>query len=262
MRFFASLISMKMLFKQSYHLKKEHGFQYLNHVTESGEEAAILHPVRLSPATMKGRSVWLLKASLFIAESSGSPPGRRVDEEAMDSWKNGGTVIKLHDHRLPTIRRDIMERRRVVKIVVALAFLLGCLAWPFCLPAEEPPAEKKAARQDIEKKLESTLDMPILKGDLWQKMTPDSKVSFIWGIGHVVAIEQHLMEKYPQLKTGNFASKAFEGMSGVSMDEIIARIDKYYSANPDKIDKPVISVLWDTSIKPYIKAGIAGQNLK
>jgi len=37
------------------------------------------------------------------------------------------------------------------------------------------------------------MEMPILRGDMWIKMTNDEKASFIWGVGHVVTTEKVLM---------------------------------------------------------------------
>jgi hypothetical protein len=135
------------------------------------------------------------------------------------------------------------------------------MVWPFEVRTEEKSTEHKANQKDIQKNLEETIGMPVLKGDVWQKMTQDSKVAFVWGFGHVIAIEQHLAEKYPELKRDGFEAKVVEGMAGTPMDDVIARIDKYYATNPDQIEMPVISVLWATSIKPYIKTGIAGRPL-
>jgi hypothetical protein len=157
-------------------------------------------------------------------------------------------------------RRDIIMEKSV-RICFAVVLLFGCMVWPFDVQTEDKSPGQKANQKDIQEKLEETLGMPVLKGDLWQKMTPDSKVAFIWGVGHVVAIEQHLTEKYPELKRDGFASKVVEGMAGTPMNEVVARIDKYYAMNPDKIEMPVMSVLWDTSIKPNIKTGVAGRPL-
>jgi hypothetical protein len=46
------------------------------------------------------------------------------------------------------------------------------------------------------------------------------------------------------------------------MNEVVARVDRYYEMHPNEIDKPVTSVLWDTMIRPNIKTGIAGHPLK
>ncbi len=152
--------------------------------------------------------------------------------------------------------------RVAMRTSLVVAFLLACLAGPTSLPADEKNADHRADRKAVEKELKETLGMPVLKGDTWQKMSQEAKVSFIWGFGHVVAIEQHLMEKYPELKREDFVSKVIEGMSGIPMNEVISKIDNYYSANPDKIEKPVMSVIWDTMIRPNIKTGINGRPLK
>src|SRR4030042_4550847 len=155
-----------------------------------------------------------------------------------------------------------MKKLKVVMICFAVAFLLGFIAHSFNVLAEEKSPEQKAARKAIEKGLEESLGMPILKGDLWQKMTNDSKVAFIWGFGHVVSIEQYLMGKYPELKRDSFVPKVVEGMANTPMNEVVARVDRYYEMHPNEIDKPVTSVLWDTMIRPNIKTGIAGHPLK
>jgi hypothetical protein len=104
-------------------------------------------------------------------------------------------------------------------------------------------------------------DSEVLTGDLWVKMTNDSKVAFIWGAGQVVDIEQELMEKYPELKRDSFVTKVVEGMSDIPINDIIATIDAYYTDNPGSLHMPVMAVIWDTMIKPNIRTGIAGQPL-
>jgi len=51
-------------------------------------------------------------------------------------------------------------------------------------------------------------------------------------------------------------------MANIPMDVVVARIDNFYNTNPDELEKPVMNVLWATSIRPNIKTGIAGRPLK
>jgi hypothetical protein len=143
-------------------------------------------------------------------------------------------------------------------LIVPLLVFMAC---SFDALAAEITPEQKAGRKAVEKGLEDSLGMPILRGDLWQKMTHDSKVAFVWGFGHVVSIEYYLMEKYPELKRDSFVPKVVEGMANTPMNEVVARVDRYYEMHPDQIEKPVTSVLWDEMIKPNIKTGIAGRPL-
>ncbi len=152
-----------------------------------------------------------------------------------------------------------MKKQRVLGICFAVVFLLGLMAYSFNLLAVERTSEQKADRKALAQGLEDSLGMPVLNGDLWQKMPHDSKVAFIWGLGHVVSIEHYLMEKFPELKRDSFVSKVVEGMADTPMNEVVDRVDRHYDMHPDQIQKPVTSVLWDTIIKPNIKTGIAGR---
>ncbi len=104
-------------------------------------------------------------------------------------------------------------------------------------------------------------DIPLVQGDRWQQATINAKTAFIMGVGEVIEIEQLLMEKDPQLKRDSFVTKAAEGMAGMPVEKIVGAIDDYYTANPDKLEVPVLRVMWDTLIKPNIKTGIGGRPL-
>lgn len=154
-----------------------------------------------------------------------------------------------------------MNRLKIIGIYLVVALFAGFTACSFDVLAAEKSPEQKADRKAMEKGLQESLGVPVLTGDLWQKMTHDSKVAFIWGFGHVVTIENNLMDKYPELKRDSFVAKVVEGMADIPMNDVVARVDQYYSANPDKIKEPVTNVIWDTMIKPNIKTGIAGHPL-
>jgi hypothetical protein len=107
-------------------------------------------------------------------------------------------------------------------------------------------------------------EMPVLKGDQWVTMDENSKVAFVWGAGHVVTIEEVIMEKYPDQQRDTFVTKVVEAASNspMTMSQIVAMVDKFYQDNPDKTNTPVMMVIWDTMVKPNIKTGIAGKPLK
>jgi hypothetical protein len=160
------------------------------------------------------------------------------------------------------MKGDGAMKKMLLTCCLILVPLLVFIAGSFDVRAGEVTPEQKAGREAVGKGLEDSLGMPILSGDLWQKMTHDTKVGFIWGFGHVVSIEQYLMEKYPELKRDSFVPKVVEGMANTPMNEVVARVDRYYEMHPDQVAKPVTSVLWDEMIKPNIKTGIAGRPLE
>jgi hypothetical protein len=111
--------------------------------------------------------------------------------------------------------------------------------------------------------------MPLLKGDQWQKIDSNAKVAFIWGAAHVILIEKILMEEIPELKRENFSAKVFEARTAkaqagttMTINEMISAIDQYYKDHPDQMGTPVMAVIWNVGVKPYLKTGIAGRPLK
>jgi hypothetical protein len=105
-------------------------------------------------------------------------------------------------------------------------------------------------------------DMPMLRGNQWQKMGRDEKMAFVGGMGHVVSIENELMSRFPELMEENFSNKVSKALLGKTANDIIARLDSFYQQNPDKLAQPVMAVLWDTMVRPKLKTGIAGHPLK
>jgi hypothetical protein len=104
-------------------------------------------------------------------------------------------------------------------------------------------------------------EMPVLTGEEWQTFRPETKIAFIWGIGHVVTIEEHVIKRHPELSRQGFTAKLAEGLRGIPMNNIIQVIDSYYQNNPDDLDLPVMRVIWSQIVKPKLKTGVADQPL-
>ncbi len=143
-------------------------------------------------------------------------------------------------------------------LIVAVLLILPAVFSPPIMSVAQQRGE-----QAVKQELQTEIGMPILAGDLWQKMTHDDKIAFVWGFWHVVSIERYLMEKYPQLQNQNFSAKVVEAShkDPMTANQIVALIDDYYRSHPDEIKKPVVGVLWDEMIRPNITAGIAGRPL-
>ncbi|HML96248.1 MAG TPA: hypothetical protein PKC29_12550 [Thermodesulfobacteriota bacterium] len=142
------------------------------------------------------------------------------------------------------------------RLIIYTLLVLGLLQ-AYARADEQAPAEGGTVAEAVES------EMPVLKGDTWMVMDEDAKIAFIWGAGHVVVIEEVLMEKYPDQKRDTFVTKVVEASnaSPATMAQVAAAIDKFYAENPDKMDVPVMAVIWETMVKPNIAAGIAGQPL-
>ena len=154
-----------------------------------------------------------------------------------------------------------MRRFKWIQICFLFLVCIGVGVW-----ATHASAQEKGAAA-VGKEMERV--MPLLKGEQWLKLDPDSKVAFIWGAAHVILIENVLMEDIPELRKENFSAKVYEArtarvMAGKAMkiNDVIRAIDQHYKEHPDQLGTPVMAVIWNVGIKPHLKTGIAGRPLK
>ena len=155
-----------------------------------------------------------------------------------------------------------MKRPKMIQICFLLLLCVGLSVW-----TTHASGQQKLDQTAVEK--EMTKAMPLLKGEQWQKMDPNSKVAFIWGVAHVILLEHTLMEEIPELRRENFSAKVAEARIArikagktMTINEVISAIDQYYKEHPDQLQIPVLGVVWNAGIKPYLKTGIAGRPLK
>jgi len=154
-----------------------------------------------------------------------------------------------------------MKKLQRIEICFLFFVCMSVAAWATHASGQE----KDAAA--VEKEMAKV--MPLLKGEQWQKMDPNSKVAFIWGAAHVILIEQVLMEEIPELKRESFSAKVVEAREAQvkagkarTINEIVSAIDQYYKEHPDQLGTPVLTVIWNVGVRPHLKTGIAGRPLK
>jgi hypothetical protein len=104
-----------------------------------------------------------------------------------------------------------------------------------------------------------SLEMPVMTGAEWQQLGGEAKIAFIWGIGHVVTIEEHVVQRHPELAKPDFPTKLAEGLRGVQMNTIVEELDRYYRTHPADINLPVMKVIWRQLVKPKLSTGIANR---
>ncbi len=161
-----------------------------------------------------------------------------------------------------------MKKCRMIYIGMLLGifvFVAGFASGVLRAEAEQQKQEREQLRKEVKEEVRKQIEkmgMQILTGDIWQKAPQDDKVSFVWGVCHVVTIEQALMKEFPSLKVENFSAKAAEGLVGLKINDIVREVDEYYVENPSKLETPVVTVIWDRLIKPKLKTGIAGKPLE
>jgi len=155
-----------------------------------------------------------------------------------------------------------MKRPKMIQISLVFLLCIGVAVW-----ATHATGQQKVDATTMETEMAKV--MPLLKGEQWLKVDSNAKVAFIWGVAHVVLIEKILMEEIPELRRENFSAKIAEARIArikagktMTINEVISSLDQYYKEHPDQLETPVLGVMWNVGIKPYLKTGIGGRPLK
>ena len=92
-------------------------------------------------------------------------------------------------------------------------------------------------------------DRARIDGDAWLSSTPEIRKSFLIGASSMIALDRAYSRRKgtPASVAGSRTAEALENMT---LDEVSARITRWYEANPDRRRTPVMAVVWIDIVNP------------
>lgn len=99
-------------------------------------------------------------------------------------------------------------------------------------------------------------------GELWMKTTKEQKQAYLFGIDSAIAVEYFVNSKEaakaakagkkPVYTLSPFERGWMEAFTNVSREQAIEKVNAWYGAHPNGLDRPVLDVLWYEVIKPAL----------
>jgi hypothetical protein len=93
----------------------------------------------------------------------------------------------------------------------------------------------------------------IVTGEHWTKSGADLKKAYLLGIANVLQVEIAYLGSTQVPDQQNFAPRMARGLKGETVDSVRDKIDAYYAANPSRLSRPVIDVVWGEIVVPGLK---------
>ena len=122
-----------------------------------------------------------------------------------------------------------MSRPLVVSVFGGLVLVMWLAAWTVVGSAGRSPV--------------------LLTGELWQEMSPDAKVAFVWGIGNLVEYERAGTEpRSPGI--GSVIPLLIKGLAGKPINDVVRQVDAYYKTHPDQLKRPVVDAIFNAVVMP------------
>ncbi len=96
-------------------------------------------------------------------------------------------------------------------------------------------------------------DVPLITGEHWVRSSPDVKKAFLIGIANTIQVETAYEGKKPPPDAQSLMPRLVKGLRGQTLDSVSDRLDKWYAANPGKLQRPVVETIWFEVVLPGIK---------
>jgi hypothetical protein len=76
------------------------------------------------------------------------------------------------------------------------------------------------------------------------------KKAYLVGIANTIQVETAYAAANPPSDGQSIVPRAARGMRGQTLDGVREALDKWYAANPDKLQRPVIETIWFEMVVP------------
>jgi len=96
-------------------------------------------------------------------------------------------------------------------------------------------------------------EVPLVTGEHWTKSPEQVKRVYLIGIANVVQIETAYHAATPPPDGQSFVPRFAKGLKGETLDTVRDRLDRWYAANPDRLQRPVIETIWFEIVVPGLQ---------
>ena len=97
-------------------------------------------------------------------------------------------------------------------------------------------------------------ELEIINGERWVASSVEEKRAYLFGVGNMLELEQAMMGKnYEAMRKDSLVHVLLEGLAGISIADLMIKLDQYYANAPQNKKKAVIEVLYIDMAKANLK---------
>lgn len=98
-------------------------------------------------------------------------------------------------------------------------------------------------------------EIPQITGKQWTESSEQLKKAYLIGIANVVQVDiaYQAQTGNPPLDTQSVVPRLAKGLKGQTLETVRDGLDRWYAANPDRLQRPVIETIWFEMVIPGLK---------
>ncbi|MGH8171880.1 MAG: hypothetical protein ACREPX_01955 [Rhodanobacteraceae bacterium] len=89
----------------------------------------------------------------------------------------------------------------------------------------------------------------------WTKSTEEQKKIYLVGIANIAEIELAYAGTNQASDEQTMIPRLARGLKGQTLDTVREGLNRWYAANPGRLDRPVIETIWYEMVVPGLKKG-------
>lgn len=95
--------------------------------------------------------------------------------------------------------------------------------------------------------------VPLVTGETWSTSSDQLKKAYLIGIANAIQVEAAFEGANPPSDAQSLVPRLAKGMRGQTLDSVREGLDKWYAANPGRLQRPVIETIWFEFVVPGLQ---------
>jgi hypothetical protein len=96
-------------------------------------------------------------------------------------------------------------------------------------------------------------EVPLATGEHWAKASDEQKKAYLVGIANVIAVDAAVHAGSPPADSQSIVPRMVRGLKGQTLDSVRQALDRWYAANPGRLQRPVIETIWFELVVPGLQ---------
>ncbi|MGJ7508854.1 hypothetical protein [Variovorax sp. GT1P44] len=87
-------------------------------------------------------------------------------------------------------------------------------------------------------------EVQMVTGEQWTQSNEAVKKAYLVGLANMVQVQTAYHGANPPADAQSFIPRLSKGMQGETLDSVRVKVDNWYAANPTKLKRPVLDIIW------------------
>ncbi len=96
-------------------------------------------------------------------------------------------------------------------------------------------------------------EVPLVTGEHWTTSSEPLKKAYLIGIANAMQIEVAYHAANPPPDAQSVVDRFAKGLKGHTLDSVRDKLDAWYAAHPDRLQRPVIETIWFEVVVPGLQ---------